>query len=128
MSTDPMQTHGAVSWIEYQGQDPEAAQAFYGKVLGWTIAPMPMQDGSPYTGIMLGEQPIGGFAHEAAPASAWLTYITVDDTNARTRAAAEAGATIVTEPFDIPGVGRMSVIQDPFGATLALITYEQKEG
>ena len=57
----PMATHGAPSWIEHRGQDGPAARAFYEKVLGWTIAELPMKDGSTYHGIMLGETPVGGF-------------------------------------------------------------------
>ncbi len=124
MNTNPMQTHGAFSWVEYHGEDAAAARSFYESVLGWTVAAMPMQDGSSYPGILLGEQPIGGFSPKAAEGGSWLAYVTVDDVDARTRAAAEAGATVVSEPVDAPGVGRMSVLRDPFGASVAFITYE----
>jgi len=127
MSANPMQTHGAFSWVEYQGQDASAARAFYEGVLGWTVTDMPMQDGSSYAGILLGEQPIGGFSPKPAPTSSWLAYVTVDDVDARTRAATKAGAKVLAEPFSAPGVGRIAVIEDPFGATLAFITYEAKD-
>ena len=128
---DPMKTHGAFSWVEYQGNDADAARAFYEKVLGWTVADLPMADGSSYPGILLGEQPVGGFAPKPAPAknggngSAWLPYVTVDDVDARAKNAADSGGRLVAEPFDAPGVGRIAIVQDPTGASLALITYAQ---
>ncbi len=127
MSVNPMQTHGAFSWVEFQGQDSAAARSFYEKVLGWTVTDMPMQDGSSYPGILLGEQPIGGFSPKPASTSSWLAYVTVDDVDTRTQAALEAGAKVLAEPFSAPGVGRISVIEDPFGASLAFITYPQKD-
>ena len=128
MSTNPMQTHGAFSWMEYQGADPAAARGFYEKVVGWTVNEMPMADGSSYPGIVVGEQPVGGFSPQTAEAGAWLAYVTVDDVDARTQAATDAGAEVLSNPFDVPGVGRMAVLRDPFGASLAFITYEQKAG
>ena len=127
MSPNPM-THGAFSWVEFHGADAATARSFYEKVLGWTVADMPMKDGSCYPGILLGEQPIGGFSPRPSEAGSWLAYVTVDDVDARTRAAAEAGAEVVSGPASAPGVGRIAVVRDPFGATLALITYERNDG
>lgn len=123
-----METHGAFSWVEFQGPDAAAARSFYDKVLGWTVADMPMQDGSSYPGILLGDQPIGGFSPKPAETGSWLAYITVDDVDARARAAVDEGGRLLAEPMTAPGVGRIAVVQDPFGAAVALITYEKKDG
>ena len=128
MSDNPMATHGAPSWIEHSGKDAAAARAFYEKVLGWTIAELPMKDGSTYHGIMLGETPVGGFSSAPAEQGGWISYITVDDVDARFEAALEAGATALQAPFSVPGVGRIASFRDPAGATLALITYESQQG
>ena len=128
MSDNPMAIHGAPSWIEHQGRDGPAARAFYEKVLGWTVAELPMKDGGTYYGIMVGDKPVGGFSPMPAAQGRWLTYITVDDADARLGDAVEAGAAAVGEPFSIPGVGRIAVLADPFGAVLALITYESQQG
>ncbi len=128
MSDNPMATHGAPSWIEHQGQDGAAARAFYEKVLGWTIAQLPMKDGSTYHGIMLGETPVGGFSPMPTDQGAWTIYVTVDDVDARFNAALEAGAAALQEPFSVPGVGRIASFRDPAGATLSLITYESQQG
>ena len=127
MSTNPMTTHGAFSWVEFHGPDAAAARQFYEQVLGWAVTEMPMQDGSAYPGILVGEQPAGGFSAKPAESGSWLAYVTVDDVDERTRAATEAGAEVISEPVSAPGVGRMSVVRDPFGASLAFITYEARE-
>lgn len=126
MSNSPMATHGAPSWIQHGGTDPAAARRFYEKVLGWKVVDMPMKDGSAYPGIMVGEGPVGGFSPQPAKGGAWTIYITVDDVDQRYKAALKAGAKSVSEPFSAPGVGRMATIEDPFGASIAFITYESQ--
>lgn len=125
--SNPMQTHGAASWIQHSGGDPTAARKFYEKVLGWTVNDMPMQDGSAYAGIVVGENPIGGFMPQPVPEGAWMIYITVDDVDARYRSALDNGAESVSEPADFPGVGRMATITDPYGASISIITYESQQ-
>lgn len=126
MST-PMQTHGAASWIQHSGSDPAAARKFYEKVIGWNVVDMPMESGSAYAGIMVGKGPIGGFMPQPVADGAWTIYVTVDDVDARYKSAIEEGAEGLSEPADFPGVGRIATIRDPFGASLALITYESMQ-
>lgn len=122
MSTDPNTTHGAPSWLQHASADPVAARKFYEDVMGWTIGEMPMQDGSTYAVIMVGDKPVGGFAPQSSERR-WLTFVTVDDVDERAARASAAGATITAEPVTVPGVGRMATIDDPFGATIAFIDY-----
>ncbi len=61
-------------------------------------------------------------------AGSWTIYITVTDVDASVNKAKAAGATILADPFDIPGVGRMAKIVDPQGAKIAMITYESMQG
>ncbi len=126
--TNPMQTHGAASWIQHSGSDPAAARKFYENVLGWTVNDMPMQNGSAYAGIVVGENPIGGFMPQPVPDGQWLIYITVDDVDTRFKSALDNGAEGISEPADFPGVGRMATIKDPHGASIAIITYESQQG
>ncbi len=119
-----MTTPGAAGWIEHSGPDHAAAQKFYADVVGWTIAGMPMQDGSSYPGIMMGEQPIGGFSPRSDDEGRWTIFITVADVDAAVARAKAGGASVVAEPMDAPGVGRMATLTDPHGARFALITYE----
>ena len=118
---DSKLTHGAFSWMEHRGDKIDATREFYRQAIGWDFPDMPMEDGSAYPGIALGDAPIGGFAPH--PNAHWLPYITVDDVDARLQAALKAGAKVLTEAFDAPGVGRMAVLEDPAGAPVALIRY-----
>lgn len=124
----PMTQHGAPSWIQHSGSDPAAARKFYETVLGWTVADMPMQDGAAYPGIMIGENPVGGFMPQPVSDGQWLIYITVDDVDIRFQSALDNGAEAVSDPADFPGVGRMATIKDPHGASIAIITYEAPQG
>ena len=56
----------------------------------------------------------------------WMTYIGVDDVDARLQKAEAAGATICKDAFDIPRVGRMAVLQEPGGAFVAWMTPETR--
>ena len=126
--SDPFQTHSAFSWVELRTDDPEKAKTFYKDVIGWDMEAMP-GPGTAYNILKVGDQSVGGIValpEEAAGApSHWCAYITVDDVDARTKKAEEAGATIMSPPMDMPGVGRMSTIQDPTGGVIALMTYSQ---
>ena len=126
--SDAFQTHSAFSWMELRTNDPDKAKAFYKDVIGWEMEPMP-GPGMVYNLLKVNDQSVGGIvalpdAAGDAP-SHWCAYITVDDVDARTKKAEDAGATIIAPPMDMPGVGRMSTIQDPTGGVIALMTYSQ---
>lgn len=46
----------------------------------------------------------------------WVSYINVDDVDETSRLAREAGGSVVVEPRDVAGAGRMSAILDTHGA------------
>lgn len=123
-----MTTLGNPGWIAHSGPDGQAAQAFYRDILGWKIGDLPMQDGSSYAGILLGEEPIGGFSPMPEESGAWTIYITVADVDAAVAKAEGAGATVLAGPMDMAGVGRMAQLLDPQGARFAVITYESMQG
>lgn len=123
---DPFTTNGAFSWAELTTPDPAAATAFYGKLFGWSFETMDMGTG-PYRVIQVGGAGVGGVM--APPPGAppmpphWGSYVTVakcDDTVAQCTA---LGGTVLVPPMDIPGVGRMAVLQDPQGAVINVISY-----
>ncbi len=122
-----MTSPGVAGWIEHSGPDAAASKRFYQDVIGWNIVDLPMHDGSSYPGIMVGEDPIGGFSPMNSDQASWTIYITVDDVDLRTKKAVDAGASLVSGPMDLPGVGRMATIIDPQGAKFALITYESMQ-
>lgn len=125
---DIYQTPGAFSWTELSSPDPGAACEFYGQLFGWRFETMNMGQGD-YHLIKVGETSVGGVMKQQSPGPAmWGCYVTVascDDTVARAR---ELGATVCAGPFDIPGVGRMAVLQDPQGAVIQAISYFPQQG
>lgn len=120
-----MSFHGRFLWCELMTTDTDAAQAFYGKVVGWGATPMPMP-GMMYTIFKAGELPVGGLMTLPEEARAmgtppmWMGYVGVDDVDAATAKVQKLGGKVYVEPQDIPEVGRFSVIADPQGAAVAL--------
>ena len=56
-------------------------------------------------------QPEGG-----PPAAAWNTYVWVTDADETADKVRTAGGDILSQPFEVPGAGRMAVFADPAGA------------
>jgi predicted enzyme related to lactoylglutathione lyase len=51
-----------------------------------------------------------------------MSYIAVDDVDARVAKAVKAGAQVMKPAFDIPGVGRIAILTEPGGAGVGWIT------
>lgn len=107
--------------VELNTTDPSKAKAFYGKLFNWTLEDIPMGGGS-YTMIKPGAGTGGGLQKHPVPGapSSWLAYVTVDDIAASTQKAKDLGATVMLDVTEVPGMGWMSVIIDPTGASLGL--------
>ncbi|MCS6945290.1 MAG: VOC family protein [Sutterellaceae bacterium] len=123
---DVFKTHGAFSWNELQTTDPESARAFYCALFGWGSRDMILPRGA-YTTFQVGDTSVAGMMKIAPHATdvrpAWGCYITVDDVEVTCRRAEELGGRVVLPPTDLPGIGRMAVLQDPQGATVSIISY-----
>jgi uncharacterized protein len=123
---DVYKTHGAFSWAELVTSDPIAAVAFYGRLFGWTSQDMDMGGGS-YHVVKAGEAQVAGVMAPppGAPSMppAWGCYVTVNDIDATAALCVELGGKILVPPMDVPGVGRMAVMQDPQGAVISAMTY-----
>src|SRR5262245_1097796 len=118
--------HGKFVWNELMTHDVEKAKAFYSAMVGWTYETMPGPEGSTYWLIMNGDERVGGIFPMVEAAlrdvpEQWVSYIAVDNVDARVKKATAAGAKVMHEAFDIPDVGRIAVLQDPRGAMICLI-------
>jgi len=132
---DVYKTHGAFSWSELMTPDPAAATAFYGALFGWTVQTSEMggeggeggEGAGPHHMMKIGDTAVGGVMGlpPGAPAmpSHWGCYVTVDNVEASVAKCSALGGKTLVPPMDVPGVGRMAVIQDPQGATLSLMAY-----
>jgi len=120
-----MADHGTFSWNELASSDPGRARAFYAEVLGWEFEEFELPGGA-YWVARAGEQMVGGIGGlETGPAgttsSVWVSWIEVDDVDARVERARGAGGEVVEEPHDVPSVGRTAVLRDPTGALIGLL-------
>lgn len=113
---------GTFHWNELWTRDPAKTVTFYEKVFGFTHSEMEMPEGTyfvlehggvPRAGVMAAPDP-------RAPVQ-WVPYVEVADTDAATKRATRGGATLLGELADVPDVGRIGLIRDPFGGTLGLI-------
>jgi uncharacterized protein len=127
MSEMKMPANGAFCWNELATTDLESAQNFYKTLLGWEIKESNASGGGMvYNEIVVGGQSVGGL-FQMGPEfgqipSHWMAYVAVDDVDAKARQVWELGGKVCVPPTDIPKVGRFCVVNDPTGATLALIT------
>ena len=126
MDQQAMKQHGAFSWNELMTTDVATAKSFYGKLFNWDMHDEKTPD-MDYTMAKVGDQEIAGIMEippdaQGAP-TAWGGYVTVDDVDKQAARAEQLGGKILMPARDIPNVGRFSVISDPQGAMLTLITY-----
>jgi uncharacterized protein len=122
---------GSFSWIELSCPDAERAKAFYGGVFGWTSQSYPYGEGgtSSYTefatagtgNVIAGMVQAPDQWRTAGPAQ-WAVYFEVADTDATAAKALELGGSVGFEPYDIPHVGRLAVLADPYGAAFTVMT------
>lgn len=122
-----MAAHGHFHWNERCARDVEQAKKFYSETIGWTFQPMPMDDGATYWVAIEDGQPVAGLfptnrpAFEGVP-DGWMSYLAVDDVDARVKKAQAAGAKLMRPIFDVPDVGRIAILTEPGGAAVGWIT------
>ena len=123
---DVYKTHGAFSSSELMTSDPAAATAFYSALFGWTVQTSDMGTG-PYHMVKLGDTAVGGvmgMPPDAPPMPPhWGCYVTVDSVDDTLAKCTALGGKTLVPAMDVPGVGRMAVIQDPQGAVLNVMAY-----
>ncbi|MGC5012001.1 VOC family protein [Streptosporangium sp. DT93] len=112
---------GAPNWIDLGTPDVEAAAAFYGPLLGWSLRSAGPQAGG-YGFFELDGKvvaAVGPLTQEGA-ASAWTPYFRTADADATAKAVEQAGGTVRVAPDDVFDKGRMAGFTDPAGAEFAV--------
>jgi hypothetical protein len=120
-------SHGSFYWNELLTRDVERAKKFYSETIGWTFDAMPMGPGSTYWVAAMNGKPVGGIFPTNQPGfenvpEAWMSYLAVDDVDARVKKAEAAGAKLMRPIFDVPNVGRIAILTEPGGAGVGWMT------
>lgn len=131
-----MSTPANFIWYELMTSDPAGAAAFYGAVVGWTIAShadpaagdmdyrmIGRSDGGNAGGVLAlnADMPAGG----ARPI--WIGYLEVDDVDAAVDAIKADGGAVQMPATDLP-VGRIAMVTDPQGAPFYIMDPIPPEG
>lgn len=113
-------------WHELYVPNAEEGIRFYTEALGWETQSMDMGEFGTYPMLIANGRAVAGVQgtaenpHMQGVPPHWAAYIAVDDVDARLAKCQELGATVVVPPMDVPTVGRMTLIADPFGAHIWL--------
>lgn len=112
--------HGEFIWYELMTGNPDAAQAFYGDVIGWTIGEQAPGD-MDYRMIAAGDELVGGLfplndeMRKQGARPGWLGYVAVDDVDATVSEVESLGGRVLMRGRDLPDVGRIAMVADPQG-------------
>jgi uncharacterized protein len=119
---------GSFSWAELATTDPIAAKRFYTSLFGWSIEDNPFGPGPEdiYTRLQQTKKDVGALypmrpeqRQQGVPPN-WLPYVAVTSADEAAKKVKQLGGKILMEPLDVMTFGRMAVLEDPAGATLAL--------
>ena len=116
---------GKVIFVQLTTTDLASAKQFYSGLFGWSFRDVPGTR-VPFSVAYLGSEQVAAVAQRPAPAGApahpaWLSFFSTQDVDAAAKLAAGQGARVLSEPHDIPGLGREAVLADPQGAVFGLL-------
>jgi len=116
---------GVPCWVAAVHPDAERGADFYSQLFGWEATNLmpPGSDGKYFLCRRLGRDAAAVVSPHGAPpppAPVWTTHVWVDSADGTAARAAELGASVMGEPFDSPGGGRMAVLSDPSGAAFCV--------
>ncbi|MEJ3656405.1 VOC family protein [Actinomycetes bacterium KLBMP 9759] len=118
--TDPWPA-GTPCWVDIAVPDLEAGTSFYSAVFGWTF----VDTGEEYGHYSLA-QTDGKSAAALGPVqdpgqpSFWTVYLASDDVDGTAKLITDNGGSLLFDPMDIPGNGRMCVALDSTGAAFGI--------
>jgi predicted enzyme related to lactoylglutathione lyase len=119
--------HGALAHFAINADDVERSQRFYARLFGWRFHPWGppgfFQIETPgATGLRAALQQRRALVDDVRTVGFECT-IAVDDVHATLALVAELGGRVVMEPFTIPTVCELAIIEDPDGNVLGVATY-----
>lgn len=125
-TNDAPQDKGGVCWTELHSTEIDADLGWLQKTFGYDLGEMPIPNGTYHLLKSKGADRAGAMAaqFDGVP-SMWLTWIEVGNVDDTVSKVTEHGGTILAEPMEMEGVGRMAIAQDPTGGTFGVITSPQ---
>lgn len=121
-----MWANGSFYWNELMTRDAEAAKRFYGATLGWTFEAMEQGEGATYWIAKVGDESVAGVyqvdANDQETGEGWFSYVAVKDLSGALARATSEGGEVVREPWEVPGVGRIAIVNDNAGNTMGWMT------
>jgi uncharacterized protein len=118
---------GTPCWVDLSSPDLAVAKAFYGGLFGWDAHTSPDPAAGGYTFFTMADTLGGINGHELAAVMpimnegqppAWTTYVSVADVDATAKKVPEAGGTVLMEPMEVMGQGRIAIFADDQGAVI----------
>jgi predicted enzyme related to lactoylglutathione lyase len=133
MSERDTYPHGVPNWVEVLTPHPAGMREFYSGVFGWGFegpGKMPGESSSEYFVARVRGRDVAGVGSlpPGVESPAWITHIRTESADASAEAARAAGGAVAVEPFDVPPVGRMAVLDDPAGARFVAWQADGREG
>ncbi|MFB7451314.1 MULTISPECIES: VOC family protein [unclassified Streptomyces] len=113
-------------WAELHVPEPESTLGFYKSLFDWRWAQMDAP-GMTYRVISTAEgdqedASFGGAAEaQEGMKPSWVPYFAVEDADATSRSVQGNGGQVLMPAADIPDVGRIAWLADPFGAIFAVL-------
>ncbi|MFE1317813.1 VOC family protein [Kitasatospora phosalacinea] len=119
---------GTLCWAELHTSDVPGALRFYGGLFGWRSRSSDVP-GVEYAVLRPadGGEEFGGVAgvHPRVDVG-WLVHFAVADALLATDEVRRLGGSVLVPPEQVPTVGRIAVLADPFGAQFALLEPEPR--
>ena len=109
--------------IELNTPDPAKAKKFYSQLFDWELQDVPNSavPAGEYTIVQAGQGTGGGMMKQVPGGPlGWLAYVEVKQIREATEKAKSLGAKVMKNVTEVPGMGWLSIIEDPTGALLGL--------
>jgi len=139
-SPTSVRSAGKIVWHDLITSRPADSKRFYGELFGWEFEELGLNFGFGntlnYTLIRHQGRLIGGMvdsnrlddvrAEDVERVSQWVALMSVENADDAIAAVASAGGKVLTPPTDFVDRGRLALVQDGQGATIALL--ETRDG
>ncbi len=112
---------GSPSWLELVTEQPEAAMAFYQRVMGWEYEQRADSDNLPYYVALLVGEPVAAIRPAARSLPDWTVYLATADLTQALKMSDLLGGNTIDSAHGVPRVGLKAVVEAPAGGHFGVI-------